>query len=203
MSRAIPSQVLRWEKLLKNPTCRTCKTTKTPADFPRIAVDYQCRNCRAKWAIANYHIQRSALPPDELRSLRDKVNKRQNERRKNLLESLSPEELVKWRAASNAQGKASRDRVRDEVYQAYGGYRCNCCGVDERAFLSIDHVNNDGAHHRRLHGHVTGEQMHRWLLRNGFPPGFQVLCMNCQWGKRNNNGVCPHQERCRDHPERE
>jgi hypothetical protein len=24
--------------------------------------------------------------------------------------------------------------------------------------------------------------------------------MNCQWGKRNNNGVCPHKERCNDYP---
>jgi hypothetical protein len=35
-------------------------------------------------------------------------------------------------------------------------------------------------------------------VRNGFPPGYQVLCMNCNHGKRMNNGVCPHKERCND-----
>jgi hypothetical protein len=30
------------------------------------------------------------------------------------------------------------------------------------------------------------------LRRNNYPEGFQILCMNCQFGKRMNNGVCPH-----------
>jgi len=62
-------------------------------------------------------------------------------------------------------------------------------------FLSIDHINNDGHKHRRENNIRTGEQMYRWLAKNNFPPGFQVLCMNCQWGKRNNNGVCPHTDK--------
>jgi hypothetical protein len=29
---------------------------------------------------------------------------------------------------------------------------------------------------------------------NGFPAGFQVLCFNCNQGRRLNHGVCPHVE---------
>jgi ABC-type uncharacterized transport system substrate-binding protein len=34
---------------------------------------------------------------------------------------------------------------------------------------------------------------YKWLARNGYPSGFQILCMNCNHGKSRNGGVCPHQ----------
>lgn len=89
-------------------------------------------------------------------------------------------------------------KVKDEVFHAYGGYKCACpgCNVTEILFLTIDHVNNDGSQHRKqLAGDkwksMTGIWFYRWLKRNNFPPGYQVLCMNCNFGKRMNNGVCP------------
>jgi hypothetical protein len=136
-----------------------------------------------------------SLSEEELKLLRREVNDRQNKRRAERLASMSPEELEAYRDKVNRENTERRDKVRDTVYKAYGGYICECCGETERAFLSIDHVNNDGAEHRRTHRLQTGEQMHRWLIRNGFPDGFQVLCMNCNWGKRNNNGACPHSEK--------
>jgi hypothetical protein len=91
-------------------------------------------------------------------------------------------------------------KLRVEVMAAYGGPRCACCGESEEKFLSIDHVNNDGAEHRRNIGYGEGNGKGAsgrtlvWLKRNGFPEGFQVLCMNCNFGKQRNGGVCPHQE---------
>jgi hypothetical protein len=93
--------------------------------------------------------------------------------------------------------KKGRERVKankDKVYAAYGGYICACCKETEPDFLSIDHINNDGALHRKsLFGTGKGS-IHGWLIKNNYPPGFQVLCMNCQIGKAKNNGVCPHQK---------
>ncbi len=82
-------------------------------------------------------------------------------------------------------------RLKDQVYAAYGGKRCVCCGETEERFLTIDHVNNDGNRHRKEVG--AGKDMYGWLIRNGFPSGFQVLCQNCNMGKYLNGGVCPHQ----------
>ena len=79
--------------------------------------------------------------------------------------------------------------VKDKVFAAYGGYICSCCGENELAFLSIDHINNDGCKHRKEVG--SGSKFYWWLARNNFPSGFQVLCMNCQFGKKK-YGVCPH-----------
>ena len=36
--------------------------------------------------------------------------------------------------------------------------------------------------------------MYGWLRRNSYPEGFQVLCHNCNLGKKINGGVCPHND---------
>ncbi len=198
MSKTIPSQdlkrarALRKAKLEKDPTCSKCGEVMVVGDFPETGVDYWCRACRNAYALRLYHKKREGMSPRQLQRLRDGVNRRQNERRVAKLAAMSPDELAAKRESDNVRNLLARNRVRDIVYNTYGGYVCNCCGENERKFLSVDHINNDGAAHRREHGHTTGEKMHRWLIREGFPDGFQILCMNCQWGKRNNEGVCPH-----------
>lgn len=82
--------------------------------------------------------------------------------------------------------------IKNKVYAAYGGYKCACCGETEISFLSIDHVNNNGNKERGRLYSDSGGSFYRYLKRNNYPIGYQVLCMNCQWGKRMNNGICPH-----------
>lgn len=104
-------------------------------------------------------------------------------------------------AAWNAYLRTRREGIRIEVFNAYGGLICACCGETELSFLSLDHVNNDGANwrRRRFSGrHCAGYTTYAWLRNNKFPPGFQVLCMNCNHGKRMNHGICPHQVRRND-----
>ena len=79
------------------------------------------------------------------------------------------------------------------VYEHYGD-TCACCGEGQMDFLTIDHVNEDGADHRKtLTSAGGGYAIYSWLVENDFPDDFQVLCWNCQWGKKKNDGVCPHQ----------
>ena len=84
-------------------------------------------------------------------------------------------------------------RLQDEALRAYGGYKCACCGTTIREFLTIDHIENDGNAHRKAIGFNYGASFYRWLKQNNYPPGFQVLCYNCNYGKHRNHGVCPHQ----------
>lgn len=107
-------------------------------------------------------------------------------KKKNSKNSLDPLTNRIWR-------KNSKKRLKDTVFNAYGGYFCKCCGETIPQFLSIDHMNNDGAAHRKK----IGGELYRWLIKNNFPKDFQVLCMNCQWGKHYNNGICPHQTVCK------
>ena len=75
----------------------------------------------------------------------------------------------------------------------YGGYKCACCGITEPAFLTLDHINNGGTRHRRELKR-TGRSFFAWLRDNGYPPGFQVLCINCNQGRHRNGGICPHKQ---------
>ncbi len=62
--------------------------------------------------------------------------------------------------------------------------------------MTLDHINNRGNQHRALHGGrgFSGEKLYKFLEKNGFPDGFQVLCFNCNVGKHLNNGRCPHED---------
>lgn len=74
--------------------------------------------------------------------------------------------------------------------EGYGGCICSCCGEKELAFLTIDHINGGGTKHRRMAG--FGADIYRWLWKNNFPPGFRVLCMNCNFATKHGR-LCPHQ----------
>ena len=99
-----------------------------------------------------------------------------------------------WQATNPEKQRAfvaaDRARVRGAVFAHYGT-KCACCGSTKD--LSIDHVNGDGAEHRReLLGatHQGSKTFYRWLIKNNFPKGFQVLCRPCSSSKRDG-------ERCR------
>jgi len=85
--------------------------------------------------------------------------------------------------------KRSYGRLRNEVLSHYGGQppSCACCGERKTEFLVIDHINNDGAAHRK----TFKGPLYQWLRNNRFPPGFQVLCHNCNFAKSHYDG-CPH-----------
>ena len=90
-----------------------------------------------------------------------------------------------------ADGLTPYYRARHEAILAYGGYRCACCGVTEPLFLTLDHVNNGGTQHRNRLGSGS-TKFYTWLKSKKYPPGFQVLCSNCNHGRYRNGGVCPH-----------
>ena len=79
-----------------------------------------------------------------------------------------------------------------ECLNAYGGCKCCCCGETELSFLSLDHKDNNGKQDRRKHP----GNYYNHLKRLSFPKdiNLQVLCMNCQFGRKHNNGICPHQK---------
>lgn len=98
------------------------------------------------------------------------------------------------REESKRKNKEREDKNKDRVFQYYGGYKCACCGETIKKFLTIDHINGGGTKHRKIMG-GGGKFNYRWIIKNNFPKGFQVLCMNCNFGKGQNNGICPHKQK--------
>lgn len=87
-----------------------------------------------------------------------------------------------------------RDKLRIDVITAYGGF-CQCCGITEICFLTLDHVAQDGAEHRKQIGAQRAwTVLYQWAKANGYPPSLRVLCWNCNNAAFRNNGICPHQE---------
>jgi hypothetical protein len=69
---------------------------------------------------------------------------------------------------------------------------CACCEEREPLFLAVDHINGGGNQERKLLGVQGGYQFYRWLVENDFPPGYQILCNNCN-GAKGSGFLCPHE----------
>lgn len=89
--------------------------------------------------------------------------------------------------AADARARTAKhgQKLREAVFAHYGKV-CTCCGSTED--LTIDHPDGDGAAHRE---EVTGAAnragipFYRWLIAQGFPPGFQTMCRPCNASKIN------------------
>jgi hypothetical protein len=81
---------------------------------------------------------------------------------------------------------------------------CNCCGENFHIdFLAIDHIAGkrqmDSEPELKKLGYSSKLDAHllwNWLVKNNFPDGFQVLCINCNFAKgmTKNNNTCPHEK---------
>lgn len=180
--------------------CSRCGVEKPLAEFYFHKVKNRhlpecddCRRARNKaWRLANV---------DRVRAVNREWQRANPERVKAAMERWKQRHPGKAARAAAVWFKANRERalatgrrqhreLKVAAYAAYGGFQCACCGEETEAFLSLDHVNNDGAEHRRT---TDRRNLYRWLRDNGYPDGFQVLCMNCNFGKARNGGICPHQ----------
>ncbi len=95
----------------------------------------------------------------------------------------------------NARERLYERRLWREAIEGYGG-RCQCCQEGILRFLTIDHINGERPEFRDLKptkgkNRAPAKTLYLWLKRNNFPPGFRVLCWNCnqatRWGEE-----CPH-----------
>jgi hypothetical protein len=77
--------------------------------------------------------------------------------------------------------KTCRNAHYAQVFDYYG-HACACCGTTEN--LSVDHVDGQKAQHFAQAGLTNNQSLYRWLIAQGFPDGFQVLCMPCNASKR-------------------
>ena len=79
-----------------------------------------------------------------------------------------------------------------EIIDIYGG-KCTCCDETTYEFLTIDHINDNGASHRREIKNSGGTAFYIWLREHNYPKdNYQLLCMNCNFAK--SHGGCTHQK---------
>jgi hypothetical protein len=104
---------------------------------------------------------------------------------------------AKWRKKNIERLKKydhekGRDRAEDvkkinlgkrlKVVEHYSGGTMCCANCGETFFdaLTIDHTDNNGAQHRRFVKSPICQHLYSIWDRTGtFPPGYQILCFNC------------------------
>lgn len=192
----IPSQDLMW--------CTVCKTYKQFEEMnanSKKGKEKRCKACQRAYEAEYRARDRDGLNKyhrEWRANLGDQYRKYCVDNRKKKIAAMTEEELTAFRLFESEKSKRLNMVLKNDVFEAYGGWLCACCGETEKSFLTMDHMLNNGSQLRRegVHGHST--QFYRWLKKMGYPKDFQVLCMNCQFGKSMNNGTCPHQVRCND-----
>ena len=92
--------------------------------------------------------------------------------------SLTKAGVCQCKNCSAAAARKSLEKIKAEVFKAYGG-KCKRCKIADIEVLTIDHQNQQGSKHRRETGLSNGGPMYRWLKANNYPKGFRVLCFNC------------------------
>ena len=168
--------------------CCRCGKMKSLSEYYRNnknkdGLDYHCKQCH------NEYNNKYPQPPSYRK---DYYSKNREEILRGQKDYCQTHPEVRKRAS-----KKYRNKLKSEVLSHYsnGTMKCACekcyyhnhnCLIE---FLTIDHINNDGAIQRKK---LNGKNIYLWLKQHNYPEGYQVLCMNCNFGKICNKGICPH-----------
>jgi len=182
-------------KRVDNPVCKECGSSDDLLKDKKTSSGYRssCNPCNRK----RQRINRNGYDTGDLslreRSCRDcgekdisKLCPDKNCRLgvKNLCKSCGAKRMQAQRNKPHSKHKEnkrnSNKKLRIKVLEAYGN-KCVICGEKHYEFLAIDHVNDNGAEHRRSIG--DGNQVLREIIKENYPNTYQILCHNCNNAK--------------------
>lgn len=170
----------------------------------RFAITKQtkCARCGQTFSYdSGYRKYCSSCRPDSLREKQRlamrKYYKLNPQRMRETVKHAMAKNPEYYRTAQREYGFRFRENV---ILTALGHYsggklQCACCGEAELDFLTIDHISGNGNKERlKVMGRMGGGyRFYDWLIKNGFPAGYQVLCMNCNLSK-GKHGTCAHKQ---------
>lgn len=153
-------------------TCARCREVHPIESFCKNSqnssgVHSYCRGCRKR--IAHDKYERSGRLSMQVKYVQDLGSPYFKEHKRALYEDVRRSVIAHYSAGAN---------------------KCACCGEGTYEFLAIDHVHGGGVKHQKRVG--GGSRLTGWIVKNGLPPGFRVLCHNCNVS-RGVNGYCPHE----------
>ena len=111
-------------------------------------------------------------------------------RRKILLCKKAYRNSNKDKCEESRKRSAIKKRIQVIAHYSNNTNQCYCCGYTGLPFLTIDHINGDGAEHRKK---VRPSQLYSWLIRNNYPDGFRVACYSCNKATGTKQ-ICPHKQ---------
>lgn len=103
-------------------------------------------------------------------------------------------DLLRLNEWVSKHSKTARDKAREHfteqkltVLMHYSpNLWCVRCGFSDIRALQLDHINGGGTRENR----ASRRHSDHWtkIIKAGFPKGYQVLCANCNWVKKYENG---------------
>ena len=104
-----------------------------------------------------------------------------------------PDGRIRKHVCKACYGRKYRSSIKLEAILALGS-KCACCGEEHPAFLTLDHINDDGGEHRAQYSSSNNSLIYADARKEGWPTDrYQLLCYNCHAAKTY-NGSCPHQD---------
>ncbi len=177
--------------------CFKCKRNLSFSEFYKYKLTkdglrYNCKDCQKEYYIKNRDrilIQRKGYRKknkDKIKKqarLYRKENPNYNKEWHEKNFNYSKEYHKEYRQTNKEKRREYRRKNRLKIINHYTNASMSCinCGYSDVRALSIDHINNDGAEQRKIHG--TGGKFYYWLIKNDYPEGFQILCRNCNYIK--------------------
>lgn len=179
--------------------CSTCKEWKPVSEFHKRraspdGLSYICKKCsiRASREYYRTHKKEHAAYARQYRiENADRKKQRDTAYREAHREELraqqreyakrNEERIKAYKSSPHALElrRARRRLVKAEAFEAYGGPVCSRCGEGRFDCLTIDHIAQDGAAHRKK-GEPRGSELCARLKRQGWPADYRILCQNCQ-----------------------
>lgn len=156
-----------------------------------------CRKCRDPLLVGGNWAKGGARRKDYIcRKCSTKATKRRRHRKPGINLKACHRYWAKNRLKLSESQRKKSVALKKEVLGHYSGGVPTCANLygqhvepytDIRA-LSLDHINGGGTQERTQGHGRSGWNLCALLKKKGFPTGFQVLCMNCQFIKREVNG---------------
>ena len=118
-----------------------------------------------------------------------------NRERINLLKRAKRREagaIPRLRGTQRLNGVPIDPEAKEKILAHYGRV-CACCLETNTKLLTVDHIENNGKEHGNGKYRYKGVYLYTELIRLGYPGGIQIRCFNCNIGRRNNKGICPHE----------
>lgn len=179
--------------------CDRCRQDKPESGFypSRLARGiHQCKACinadQYDWRKRNPEKSLAARKRWRIRHREDNLRKAKEWRANNpdKVRAQHRRNREKHKAHLTLWNRDYKRRIRLLVLAHYSGgfMACSCCGEGTIEFLTIDHIAGGGRQHREQSG---AHSICLWLKARGFPPGYRVLCMNCNHAL-GRYGFCPH-----------
>ena len=156
--------------------CSLCKASKPPAEFNNnirrpSGKDAYCKQCRAVYRILHPMTKQAQSEANKRYRLKNREKCRARQK------SWRDKNKEHCRQTNGILRRKYNLQLKTALLEAYGK-SCACCNESNVGFLSIDHINGGGRQHRR-DIKVTGTSFYKWLKDNNYPPGYRVLCPNC------------------------